>query len=124
MSDGFDYSSLYYAADSQAHSASRKAARAEETLADAQERLAQSTQHIQTLEESLRLANRRIWEVSAESAAYRDLAQAMVHELYEDAESRELTIPDNRDARRAYFEKRKKEVADASEAANAHLKHF
>jgi hypothetical protein len=124
MNDGFNYSSLYYAAESEADTASKRAARAEEALADAQELLAQRTQHIQNIEESLRLANRRIWEISAESAAYRDLAQAMVHELYEDTESRELTIPDNRDARRAYFERRKKEVAEASEAANAHLNHF
>lgn len=124
MSDGFDYSALYFAAESEADTASKKAARAEEALADAQELLAQSKQRIQNIEESLRIANRRIWEISAESTAYRDLAQAMVYELYEDVASRKLSVPDNRDARRAYFERRKKEVAEASAAANAHLKHF
>lgn len=124
MNDGFIYSSTYHSHFLDVSDAEQKAAQAEEALADAQELLAQSTQRIHNIEESLRLANRRIWEISAESAAYRDLAQAMVYELYEDVASRKLSVPDNRDARRAYFEKRKKEVAEASAAANAHLKHF
>lgn len=124
MDDGFDYSGLYFAQQTASAGTAADADEARRALILAQQDLARSEQRVQNTEEALRIANRRIWEISAESTAYRDLAQAMVYELHGDPVARELTIPDNRDARRAFFEKRKKEVADASEAANAHLKHF
>ena len=119
MNDGFDYSMLYHAAESSAHEARQRAADAEEALAYVHRSLAQSQLLVQSLEESIRIANRHILEVAAERTAFHDLAQAMVYELHGDPASRDLTIPDNRDGRRAFFEKRKGKAAEASEAANA-----
>jgi len=124
MNDGFDYSSLYYAAESSANEARARASRAEEELAYAQRSLARSQLLVQSLEESIRIANRHILEVAAERTAFHDLAQAMVYELHGDPAGRDLTIPDNKDGRRAFFEKRKAEVAEASEAANANAKYI
>lgn len=124
MNDGFDYSSLYYAAEGSASHARQRAARAEQDLEYAQRALARSQLLVQSLEESIRIANRHILEVAAERTAFHDLAQAMVYELHGDPASRDLTIPDNKDGRRAFFEKRKAEAAEASEAANANAKYI
>lgn len=124
MSNGFDYSTLYHAAEMDASVAQQRAADAEEALAYAQQSLARSQLLVQSLEESIRIANRHILEVAAERTAFHDLAQAMVYELHGDPAGRDLTIPDNRDGRRTFFEKRKAEVAEASEAANANAKYI
>jgi hypothetical protein len=122
MSD-IDVSGIYHLGGDASY-AEQKAARAEEQLAYAQRSLARSQLLVQSLEESIRIANRHILEVAAERTAFHDLAQAMVYELHGDPAGRDLTIPDNKDGRRAFFEKRKAEVAEASEAANANAKYI
>jgi hypothetical protein len=59
-------------------------------------------------------------ELSAERDAYRDLAMAMLQELGEP--NPVLTVVENRDARRAYFEERKQKSIDATLAANPNLR--
>ncbi|MBV0881492.1 hypothetical protein KTQ42_19580 [Noviherbaspirillum sp. L7-7A] len=56
---------------------------------------------------------------SAERDAYRDLAMAMLQELGEP--NAVLTVAENRDARKAYFEERKQKSIDATLAANMYL---
>ncbi len=119
-----DFSGMYHAAEMDASFAQQRAVRAEEELASAQRSLARSQLLVESLEESIRIANRHILEVAAERTAFHDLAQAMVYELHADPADRELTIPDNKDGRRAFFEKRKAEAAEASEAANANAKYI
>ena len=117
MSDGFDYSAMYFGESASASMARRDAEAAED---EAYWEKCAREQH----EISLKIANRHILEVAAERTAFHDLAQAMVYELYGDPASRDLTIPDNKDGRRAFFEKRKAEAAEASEAANANAKYI
>ncbi len=124
MDSGINYSGMYHAAEMSASHAEQRATRAEQDLAYAQQSLARSQLLVQSLEESIRIANRHILEVAAERTAFHDLAQAMVYELHGNPASRDLTIPDNKDGRRAFFEKRKAEVAEASEAANANAKYI
>ncbi|MBL4953977.1 hypothetical protein JK635_17475 [Neobacillus sp. YIM B02564] len=69
---------------------------------------------------SLKIANQRILELSAERDAYRDLAMAMLQELGEP--NPVLTVVENRDARKAYFEERKQKSIDATLAANPNLR--
>ena len=118
-----DFGGMYHL-DFRTRNAVQRAARAEQELADAQRSLARSQSLVLSLEDSIRIANRHILEIAAERTAYRDLAQAMVHELHGDPAARELTVPDNRDARRSFFDQRKAEVAEASEAANANAKYL
>lgn len=118
-----DFGGMYHL-DFGARNAEQRAVRAEQELADAQRYLARSQSLVQSLEESIRIANRHIMEIAAERTAYRDLAQAMVHELHGDPAARELTVPDNRDARRSFFDRRKAEVTEASAAANTNSKYL
>jgi hypothetical protein len=113
MSDGFDYSSMYFAEASAADMAEREADAAHAKAS--RERRARE-QH----EMSLQIANQRILELSAERDAYRDLAMAMLQELGEP--NPVLTVVENRDARRAYFEERKQKSIDATLAANPNLR--
>lgn len=124
MNDLFDDSTLSHVTEMEASFAQQRAVRAEEELANAQRSLGRSQLLVQSLEESIRIANRHILEVAAERTAFHDLAQAMVYELHGDPADRDLTIPENKDGRRAFFEKRKAEVAEASEAANANAKYI
>lgn len=111
--DGFDYSSMYFA-EAAGSGISKRAAQAAEAKAARQMRARE--QH----EISLRIANQRILELSAERDAYRDLAMAMLQELGEP--NPVLTVVENRDARKAYFEERKQKSIDATLAANTHLR--
>lgn len=112
MSDGFDYSSMYFG-EAAGSGIAKRAARAANNEAYRQNLARQ--QH----EMSLRIANRRILELSAERDAYCDLAMAMLQELGEP--NPVLTVVENRDARKAYFEERKQKSIDATLAANANL---
>src|ERR1700712_3710192 len=98
MSDGFDYSSMYFGEAAGSGIAKRAADAAED---GAYWQTVKREQH----EISLRIAKRRILELSAERDPYRDLAMAMLQELGEP--NPVLTVVENRDARKAYFEERK-----------------
>jgi hypothetical protein len=124
MMDGFDVSGIYRIDMGCSSSDRAEVEEAKEDLARCEQALAHSEALARNLEESLRIANRRLWEVSSERDAYRDLATAMVQELSDPGATRRLSDPENRDGRRGFFERRKQEVAEASAAANAHLKHF
>ena len=113
MSDGFDYSSMYLSEAAGSGIAKRKARAASN---EAYRQNVARQQH----EMSLRIANQRILELSAERDAYRDLAMAMLQELGEP--NPVLTVVENRDARKAYFEERKQKSIDVTLAANTHLR--
>lgn len=113
MSDGFDYSAMYFGESASASMAKRDAEAAED---EAYWEKCAREQH----EISLKIANQRILELSAERDAYRDLAMAMLQELGEPNPA--LTVVENRDARKAYFEERKQKSIDATLAANPNLR--
>ncbi len=113
MSDGFDYSAMYFGESASASMARRDAEAAED---EAYWEKCAREQH----EISLKIANQRILELSAERDAYRDLAMAMLQELGEP--NPVLTVVENRDARKAYFEERKQKSIDATLAANPNLR--
>lgn len=113
MSDGFDYSSMYFAESGSSSKLKRELNSAEDTLYRYRTWLRQR-------EDSLRIANQRIVELIGERDAYRDLATAMVQEL--DQPNPVLTVVDNRDARREFFEKRKQEAMEAALAANPNVR--
>lgn len=108
-----DYSSMYYAEAASASMAAREAEAAED---EAYRQRRKREQY----EISLQIANQRILEVSAERDAYRDLAMAMLQELGEP--NPVLTVVENRDARKAYFEERKQRSIEATLAANPNLR--
>jgi hypothetical protein len=113
MSDGFDYSSMYFAEAGAADMAEREANAAHAKAS--RERRARQQHEI-----SLQIANQRILALSAERDAYRDLAMAMLQELGEP--NPVLTVVENRDARKAYFEERKQKSIEATLAANPNLR--
>ncbi len=111
--DGFDYGGMYISDGLESSMAKRAAAAAED---EAYRQKRKRKQH----EISLQIANQRILEVSAERDAYRDLAMAMLQELGEP--NPVLTVVENRDARKAYFEERKQRSIEATLAANPNLR--
>jgi len=108
-----DYSSMYFAEAASASMAAREARAAED---EAYRQRRKREQH----EISLQIANRRILELSAERDAYRDLAMAMLQEIGEP--NPVLTVVENRDPRKAYFEERKQKSIEATLAANLNLR--
>ncbi|MBK4737849.1 hypothetical protein [Noviherbaspirillum pedocola] len=113
MSDGFDYSALYFA---DAGGSSKLKGK----LRGANAAIYRYSSWLQQREDSLRIANQRILELIGERDAYRDLATAMVQELGQP--NPVLTVVENRDARREFFEKRKQEAIEAALAANPNVR--